>query len=244
MTDRARASLERATTLQIANLAPNNANETAAMVTLTLPVTGFAQMTAPAAYDTPAFLIPSALVDTRKLARLRPNKILVRYTSPGALEQARTVIDHTAPGQQLLSGPETVTGNTEGARRVRAALLIATLAIFALAGADLAISTSIALLQRRRQYALLRMTGVPITTLRRAMLWETAAPLATASLLATGLGLVVANALLGTNSLTLPMAWALVWPPLAGFLLALATTCCALPLIRRVTDTEDVRFEH
>ncbi|MEO5875292.1 MAG: FtsX-like permease family protein [Streptosporangiaceae bacterium] len=246
VTDRARPVLGSGSFLQVANLAaarPGPEGTMAPMITLKIRLPAPTRMTAPTAYDTPAIVISPRLVEARDLAQIRPNLVLIRYESADALERARTVVDHATPGRQLLSGPETVTGNTEGARRVRAALLIATLSVFVLAGAGLVISTSIGLLQRRRQYALLRMTGVPISVLRGAMVWETALPLAVAGLLATGLGLIIATALLGTVGMTPPMVWALVWPLLGGYGLALTTTAFGLPVIRRVTDIEALRFD-
>lgn len=212
-------------------------------VTLKVAIPKVTRMAVPPAFDGPAFIISPEAVGAGQLARTRPNRLLIGYESASALERARTIVEKLAPGAQLISASEAIEGNTADARRIRTALLIATFAAFAVAGVSLAISVIIGLFERRRQYALLRATGVPVRVLRRLMFLEAAIPLAAASVLATAFGLVVATGMLRASGAALPLVWALTWPLLAGVALALAMVVCALPAVRRVTDTEEVRFE-
>ncbi|MBF9134998.1 ABC transporter permease [Plantactinospora sp. S1510] len=67
-------------------------------------------------------------------------------------------------------------------------MLVATI----ISAVSLAVSTTAAILDRKRVLGLLRLTGMPVSTLRRVILAETALPLATVFALCIGLGFLAA----------------------------------------------------
>jgi len=113
------------------------------------------------------------------------------------------------------------------------------------AGCSLAIAVSAGLIERKRPFALLRLSGVPVSSLNRVVLAEAAAPLLLVAAASAGLGLGVAALILKVVSVS---GWR---PPAAGYWYALAagisfallTVAATLPLLKRVTSLETARFE-
>jgi hypothetical protein len=107
----------------------------------------------------------------------------------------------------------------------------------------LAVGTAESLATRRRGLAAQVAAGVPYAVLGRALLLETALPLAPAVLVAGAGGMAIGT---GYVTLTDRGAWSMVWPALlvpvavyAGCLLAAAT---ALPLLRRSVRPGELRY--
>ena len=119
--------------------------------------------------------------------------------------------------------------------------------VMAVAGAGLAVAVAGGLLDRRRPFALLRLSGVTLRELRAVLLLEAAAPLIAIAVVSSVLGVAVCQMLLlvdvadGAN-VPLPDASLalLVGGSVAG---ALAIVSGALPLVGPVTDLEETRFE-
>ena len=166
----------------------------------------------------------------------------------GTIETARTVLD-TAVGAAAEFLPLTTADITAQNRqlgtelgRIGTAALVLTLLI---AGLSLAISIAGGLIERKRPFALLRLSGLPLRDLNKMLLAETAIPLLTIAVASTGLGLAVSAYVLWVNheSWTPPSAG--YWPALAGgLLLALAVAAAAtMPLLARLTSLETARFE-
>jgi ABC-type antimicrobial peptide transport system permease subunit len=114
-----------------------------------------------------------------------------------------------------------------------------------LAGASLAIAVTSAFVERRRPFALLRLSGMPVSRLRAVLLLEAAAPLVAVAAMSAVLGMIVAQVLLRALPTTTvpppdPGVVALLAVALAG---ALAVVLAAMPLVDRVTSTEATRFE-
>ena len=90
----------------------------------------------------------------------------------------------------------------------------------ALAGCSLAVATTTGLLQRRRQFALLRAAGMPVSRLRSIILLQAGVPLIAVSLVSALLGVGVAQGLLltaGSRTCHCPTSrwsrcWARAWP--------------------------------
>lgn len=117
------------------------------------------------------------------------------------------------------------------------------------AACSLAVTVAGGIIERKRAFTLLRVSGTASSTLARVVLLESALPLfvvaVVAALVAIGITTPVINALplhIGTGGLHLPGApyyGALG----AGFAIALAVVALTLPILGRVTGPEKVRFE-
>jgi hypothetical protein len=116
----------------------------------------------------------------------------------------------------------------------------------AVAGASLAIAVTGSLIDRRRPFALLRLSGVPLRNLRSVLLLEAAGPLIAVAIVSGILGVIVSQLLLrlaaGNPSVPLPDA-SLAILLLAGVAGALAIVAAMLPLVGKLTDLEETRFE-
>ena len=119
------------------------------------------------------------------------------------------------------------------------------LASLPIAGCTLAVSVVAGLNDRRRPFALLRLTGARLRTLRRVVVLESAVPLLAGAVLAAGVGFLTAGLLLRSQ-----LGYALHPPDavyyvvvVAGLLLALLVLASTLPVLRRITDPETARFE-
>jgi hypothetical protein len=118
------------------------------------------------------------------------------------------------------------------------------LGIVLVAAVSLTAGTVGALVERRRPFALLRASGVPLSQLRRVVLLETAVPMVFTSVVGVGLGLLAAYALIVSQ------AWAWRWPDLAtlaiiggGVLAAVFAPLTVLPVLNATTRHEAVRYE-
>ena len=114
-----------------------------------------------------------------------------------------------------------------------------------IAGCTLAVSVATGLNDRKRPFSLLRLAGAPLSTLRRAVGWESAVPLLAVAVVSVGTGFLAAYLFLRSQlSETLqppgPAYYAVV---AAGLLAALAIIASTLPVLRRVTGPETARNE-
>lgn len=187
---------------------------------------------------------PSAPISAQDVARL-PVQMLYATTdgSTAALERTRTALTTAYPD----AGSRTVGdwGSDQqqqlaGWRQLADVVLLTTLPI---AGCSLAVSVVAGLSDRRRPFAMLRLTGAPLGLLRRVVGLESALPLLTVAVVATGTGFLAAHLFLKSQmhySLVSPGAvyFALVALGLAASLGIIAST---LPLLRRITGPEAAR---
>ncbi|MHB1929558.1 MAG: FtsX-like permease family protein [Acidimicrobiales bacterium] len=190
---------------------------------------------------------PAADVPASQLAQLPVQSIVVYTTdSSSAIEQARTDLDSALPYE----GPPTLLGGISGentqifeALRRMADLLIGTSLI--IAGCSLAVSVTGGISERRRPFSLLRLTGVPVTILRRVVALEAGVPLVTLAFLSVGLGLLASDLFLRSQlSLSLhPPGAAYYTVVLVGILVSLAIIGATLPIIERITGPEVARSE-
>ncbi|MEU8920590.1 FtsX-like permease family protein [Kitasatospora sp. NPDC048545] len=187
---------------------------------------------------------PSAPVSADEVARL-PVFIIYATTddSPAAKEQLRTLFaeefpsylarmaeDWSSEGQKKL----------QGWRQLADVVLLTTLPI---AGCSLAVSVVAGLSDRRRPFAMLRLTGAPLRLLRWVVGLESALPLLVVSALAIGTGFAAAAMFLESQ-----MHYDLVSPGLTyygltafGLAASLGIIASTLPLLRRITGPEAAR---
>jgi ABC-type antimicrobial peptide transport system permease subunit len=199
------------------------------------------------------------------LAVLPLNALLIKVNDAATLERVRTVLtrfDATVPlGDVKAVGlsawqmgqlePETfgevaqIRNNDDtNIERVVFAMLALTLLI---AGCSLAVTVGGSIVERKRPFTLLRVSGAAASTLRRVVLLEALLPLFAASVVAAVVGVAVARPLVAA---LLPRYAHVAFPGPAyyltlgaGLLVAVGVIMLTLPLLGRVTQPEKVRFE-
>ncbi|MEV4702312.1 FtsX-like permease family protein [Actinoplanes sp. NPDC049316] len=190
---------------------------------------------------------PAADVDPARLPSLRAVSLVAETDgSTPAVERVRTAIGNAYP---MLWGPIT-RGDWEadtsrvfrGWKRLADVVILASLAV---AGLSLAVSVAGGLTERARPFSLLRLTGVPLGTLRRMVALESVVPLLSAAVVSAGAGFACAHLFLRAQmGLSLHSPGGAYYAFVVGGLLAsLAVIASTLPLLRRVTGPEVARNE-
>ena len=115
----------------------------------------------------------------------------------------------------------------------------------ALAGCSLAVATTTGLLQRRRQFALLRAAGMPVSRLRTLILLQAGVPLVAVSALSALLGTIVAQGVLRTSGVpNVPLPDISSLAVLAASLaVAMGVVVATLPALDRLTRPQSFRSE-
>jgi len=190
---------------------------------------------------------PTASASAARLPSLPAWGIIVQTRgSIPAIERARTSLEIALPFQAL---PVTLSEISESNARVIAELHQLTNVVIiislVIAGCGLAVSVTAGVNDRKRPFSLLRLTGVPLSTLRRVVALEAALPLLIISVMSAGIGFPAATLFLQSQlgeTLRAPGAgyYALVAAGLAASLAIIAST---LPLIERITEPDTARSE-
>jgi hypothetical protein len=193
---------------------------------------------------------PAAPISAARLARLPVEEVAVGTNgSAAAVEQARTDLEVALPYQSYQQAPLTmgeVMSSTAQSRtelqNVTDVIIVASLII---AGCSLAVGVTAGIIDRKRPFSLLRLTGVPVGMLRRIVALEAALPLLVAAVLSAATGLLGAELFLRSQ-----LSVSLRWPGLTYFIVVLAGIIASLglivatfPLIERITGPEVARNE-
>jgi ABC-type antimicrobial peptide transport system permease subunit len=178
--------------------------------------------------------------------------VLVVTDSADALERARTLLSrYTAPSDDTSAAPQTF-GEVAAARsalylEIQGAVTVVAGLTLLIAGCSLAVSFSGGIVERRRPFTLLRLTGTPVRALYRVVLLETVFPLVSATVLAVAVGFAVAIPVawaLAPKDHGLPVPSAVYYLTLgSGMVLAVVVILACLPILRRITVTDSIRFE-
>ena len=177
--------------------------------------------------------------------------LLVKVNSARTLERVRTyLVSHTsqsASGTAPRTFGEAVSARAGVADTVQRLLYIAVVLTLIVAGCSLAISVGGSLVERKRPFTLLRVTGTPTSALYRVVFTEAVLPLVSATVIAGGLGYLIA---LLTVSKLAPAGTPVPAPGHAyyltmgiGLVASLLVILAALPLLGRITSPDRVRFE-
>ncbi|MGY0489265.1 FtsX-like permease family protein [Streptomyces sp. WG-D5] len=188
---------------------------------------------------------PEAAIDPRRLESLPVTEVMVTTDgSTAAVERVRTLLATAYPDELA---PYTVSEDYaqrwSGVGQYRQLATVVVAISFPIAGCSLAVAVAGGLNERRRPFALLRLSGVPLRTLRRVVLLESAAPLLLVAALAIGMGFLTAQLFLQAQfdySVRAPGA-GYVGLTLAGIVVSLAVIASTLPLLRRITGPESAR---
>jgi hypothetical protein len=191
---------------------------------------------------------PAASLSPGDLQRLPVASIVVGTDgSAGAMERSRTVIELAYPTFWVAPNipgdfESTFADVLRGWRQLANVIIIASLA---LAGCSLAVSVVGGFAERKRPFSLLRLSGVPVRTLRRVVALETAVPMLAVAVLAIGMGFLAAQLFLKAQmdyTLTAPGPgyYAIV---VVGLVACLGVIASTLPVLERITGPETARSE-
>ncbi len=197
--------------------------------------------------DRPAPVWPAAAVDPAVLDELPVLSVVVDTDgAPGTLERVRTMLQQAFPGvRPPATGAEhnaAFTNSLVQFQRLANVVIVASLLI---AGCSLAVSVTGGINQRKRPFALLRLTGVRLADLRRVVALESAVPLLAVAVVAVVAGLLSAQLFLRAQleyTLRPPGVayWAIV---VAGLVVSLGLIASTMPLLRRITGPQTARNE-
>jgi hypothetical protein len=208
-------------------------------------------------YNTAPIASASSPAYTGDLATLSLITVLVRVDSPATLERVRTYLTiNTAPteagGQGTAPTPPRTFGETLQIRLDRAAtfekIVYAAVALtLIVAGCSLAVAVGGGLVDRKRPFTLLRVSGTPVGVLSRVVLMEAAVPLVAATIVAAGIAYgtsVWAFVRLAPKGTAIPQLGRDYYTLMGiGLVVAFGVIAVTLPLLRRMTVPGNVRFE-
>ena len=191
------------------------------------------------------------------LTTLPLQAVLVRADSPVTLERVRTYLAvHTAPqtgaGYGSSPTPPRTFGETLQIRTARASLaekiVYAAVALtLIVAGCSLAVTVGGGLVDRKRPFTLLRVSGTSVGVLTRVVMLEAAVPLVAATVLAGGIAYgtsILAFMRLAPAGTALPQLGRDYFTIMGiGLAIAFGVILVTLPLLRRMTAPSTVRFE-
>jgi hypothetical protein len=188
---------------------------------------------------------PAAGLSTAQLQSLPLDTIVIGTNgSAAAVEQARTVLDlayRQAFPPQTLSELHT-DPKVNSYQQLANVVILTSLPI---AGCALAVSIAGGVAERKRPFSLLRLTGAPISMLRRVVGLEAAAPLLITAVVSIGAGLLTAHLFLRAQlAETLqPPGVQYYLVVIAGLLASLGIMASTLPLLKRITGPDVARNE-
>jgi hypothetical protein len=177
--------------------------------------------------------------------------VLVKVDSQATLERVRTYLVTHTPLSASGSAPRTfgeAVQVREGVATTVQRLIDITVALtLIVAGCSLAVAAGGGVVERKRPFTLLRLSGTPVGTLYRVVMLEAVAPLVAATVIAAGLAYgmsVLTVARLGPAGSPTPVldhAFYLIMG--LGLVGALAVLVSTLPVLSRVSSPGNVRFE-
>ena len=190
---------------------------------------------------------PAAPTPTGQLPSLPVQAIAVRTDgSTATIEQARTILQSAYPYQYLpatIAEAQAANQNIKLDAEYRQLVNVVILATLPIAGCSLAVSVAAGLSDRKRPFSLLRLTGAPLSMLRRVVGLESAVPLIVISVIAIAIGFLTAGLFLDSQlkeSLQAPGSGYYL-AVLGGLALCLAIIASTLPLLDRITGPETAR---
>ena len=207
--------------------------------------------------STKAFVSAANPGYTGSLAALPLQAVLVRVNNAATLERARTYLAVHAPPQVpgnpgVSATPPRTYGEAVAIRSGRAELAqklfdLAVMLTIVVAGCSLVVSIGGGLVDRKRPFTLMRVSGTPLSTLTGVVLLEAVLPLAAAVVAAAGIAYgmsVFAVLRLAPAGTPVPGLNGTYWATMGACLaIALAAICVTLPLLGRMTTPASVRFE-
>lgn len=185
------------------------------------------------------------------LATLRLGGMLITTDSPATLERVRTLLAGYSAAAGAVDPPQTFgeVGHTRGAlfQEAEQITLVVVALTLLVAGCSLAVAVGGGLIERKRPFTLLRLTGTSTPILYRVVLLESALPLLLAAVVAACAGFVVAIPVvdqLSTTGSSVEFPGQVYFLTMGGGVVAsLMVVLAALPLLKRITEPNNARFE-
>ncbi len=188
---------------------------------------------------------PAADISPAAIAALPVSTVAVATDGTrGAVERARTVLERQIPA---LFAPETIAElrarNADDINRLQRLADFVLIASLPIAGCSLAVNVAGGLAERRRPFSLLRLTGVPLSTLRRVIALEATVPLLASVVVAAGAGFAAAGLFVRAqlDQALEPPGIAYYVLLVAGVAASLAIIASTLPLLASTTGPESAR---
>jgi len=183
--------------------------------------------------------------------RLYLQAVLVKVDNKATLERVRTyLVTHTplsAGGTAPRTFGEAVQARESVATTAQRLIDIAVALTLIVAGCSLAVAAGGSVVERKRPFTLLRLSGTPTASLYRVVLLEAVAPLIAATIVAAGtaygMSVLTVRELGPAGSPTPVLDHAYYSIMSAGLVASLLIVLATLPLLRRVTSPANVRFE-
>ena len=208
-------------------------------------------------YDTRPIVSASSQPYSGDMTTLPLQTVLVKVNSPATLERVRTYLAVNAPpqvggGYGNSPTPPRTFGETLQIRLARAAtfekMLYAAVALtLIVAGCSLAVSVGGGLVDRKRPFTLLRVSGTQVSVLSRVVLFEAAVPLVAATLVAAAIAYgtsMMAFLRLAPPGTAIPQLGRDYYTIMGvGLVIAFGVITVTLPLLRRMTAPSAIRFE-
>lgn len=202
-------------------------------------------------YSTQPIASASSPAASDDFSHLYLQAVLVKVHGAATLERVRTYL--VTHGTQSASGwaprtfGEEVQARAGVAGTVERLIYIAVALTLIVAGCSLAVSVGGSLVERKRPFTLLRVSGTPTSTLYRVVFLEAVLPLVAATVVAGGIAYGVAAltvarlAPVGTPAPAPGHAYYLTMG--IGLVASLLVILASLPLLGRITGPASVRFE-
>jgi hypothetical protein len=208
-------------------------------------------------FNTKPIVTASDPAYTGNLTTLPLQTVLVRVNSPATLEQVRTYLAVNAPPQvggdeENSPTPPRTFGETLQIRIARATtferIMYAAVALtLIVAGCSLAVTVGGGLVDRKRPFTLLRVSGTPVSVLSRVVLLEAAVPLVAATVVAAAIAYgtsITAFLRLAPKGTAIPQLGHDYYTIMGiGLVAAFGVIAVTLPLLRRMTAPSTIRFE-
>lgn len=190
---------------------------------------------------------PTAAISSAQLEDL-PVQGIVVGTDGSRIEETRTALAAALPSSEppvtvAEAGPDSaIARDLAGFQQLANVVIVMSLCI---AGCSLAVNVVAGLNDRKRPFSLLRLTGFPLSALRRTVVLETAVPLLVVAVVAIGAGFLAAQLFLASQlGYTLsPPGASYVMTVIAGLAASLLVIASTLPLLGRITGPETARNE-
>jgi hypothetical protein len=206
--------------------------------------------------STKAFVTTHDPAYTGSLSVLALQAVLVRVNSPATLELVRTFLaTHTPPpsgGEGAAATPPRTFAEAVAIRTSRATTLekiayAAAALTLIVAGCSLAVAVGSGLVERKRPFTLLRVSGTPVSTLSEVVLMEAALPMAAVAVIAAGIAYgtsILAVARLAPAGTAIPHPGQVYYVTMgSGLAIALVIILLTLPMLHRITSPDNIRFE-
>jgi hypothetical protein len=202
-------------------------------------------------YTTQPIASPSSPAATVSVSHLYLQALLVKVNGPATLERVRTYLVTHTPQSASGTAPRTF-GEAVQARQGVAVIVqrlvdVAVALTLIVAGCSLAVAVGGSLVERKRPFTLLRLTGTATSTLYRVVLLEALLPLVAATVIAAGTAygvsvLTVSKLAPAGTAVTVPSSTSLLTMAV-GLIASLLVILASLPLLSRITAAGNVRFE-